>query len=182
MGGGERRGCGVIVRLLDQVVYLVFVMPLVVAPFMLFKWIRYVSSTVRGSTVPRRLPVVSLGLFGVPILLGFAIVNIIASTARSEVRTFLNGLQETEVSINGVVVANPTPVLNALRSMTMMPLHHSSPTTRVHIVIRSNKGDLAVDLARDSHRAQEYWVFYPRYVATNSNEIDRIISSDFDSY
>jgi hypothetical protein len=172
----------VIVRLLDQLVHFVFVVPFVVLPFLAFNWIRYVSSTRPGGTVSRRLPVVSLGLFCVAILLAFAIEKIIASAARSEVRTFLNGLQEAEVSINGGVVADPAPVLNALRSTTMMPPHHSSPTTRVRIVIRSNKGDLAVALARDSHRAQEYWVFYPRYAATNSNEIDRIISSDFDSY
>jgi hypothetical protein len=132
--------------------------------------------------VSRRLPVVTMSLFCVPILLIFAIGAVIASVARSEVRTLLNGVQDAEVSINGVAVANPARVLNALRSMTRLPPHHSSPTTRLHIVIRSNNGTLAMDLARDSSQAQEYWVFYPRYETTNSNAIDRIISSDFDSY
>ncbi len=171
-----------IVHLLDQVMYFVFVIPFVVFPFMAFNLVRYQSSTRRGSAVSRRFPVISIGLFAVPILLVFAVVNVISAAARSEVRTILDGAEDAEVSINGVVVADPAPVLNALRSMTWMSAHHSFPTTRVHVVVRSTKGKLAVDLGRDSHQPQEYWVFYPGYGATTTNEIDRIVSSAFDAY
>ena len=52
----------------------------------------------------------------------------------------------------------------------------------IRVDIESGKGNLTLELGRDSGYAQEYWVFYPKYRVTLNNEIGRVTTAVFDEY
>jgi hypothetical protein len=52
----------------------------------------------------------------------------------------------------------------------------------IRVDIESEKGNLTLELGRDSGYAQEYWVFYPKYHVTSNNEIGRVTTPVFDDY
>jgi hypothetical protein len=168
-------------HLLDQIFYLAQFVPIAVIPFLIFAWIRYVRSRRPGAT-PRRFPAISVGLFITSILFLFAIVAAIQRRAQSEVMTFLRNIDEPTVAINGNIVTNFEPILNALRSTASVPPHHSHPTTAIQIIVSDKIGFLALDLRRDSGEPREYWLFYPGYRATQVNPIAHIVSTAFDAY
>ncbi len=111
-----------------------------------------------------------------------AIDGIVKAEARHEVLSYLDGLETTQVSINGERATDPGGVLDMLRSMYSYWAHHTHPEGRILIDIRSNRGRLIVRLGRDSGRPDEYWVYYPRYYVSNIDEIDRIRTHLLDSY
>jgi hypothetical protein len=168
-------------HLLDRIFYFVQFLPFAVLPFLLFSWIKYIRGRHPGAT-PRRFPAISVGLFIGSILLIFATTDAIEMGARGEARTFLHNVDDPVVAINGNIVTNFEPILNALHSTASVPAHHSHPTAIIHVTITDKTGFLALDLARDSDRPREYWLFYPGYRATQVNAIARIVSTAFDAY
>jgi hypothetical protein len=158
------------VHLLDQFASVVIYISFVALPFFLF------------SVATRRFLRVSASLFLGPILISFLATQIIITIVRANALTLLNGGEDAVVSINETTVADPAPILNALRSMALTSAHHLHTTNRLHVVIRTKKGNLSLDLGRDSDRPREYWVFYPGYRSIRENDIARFVSNALDTY
>ena len=159
-----------------------FVAAFVTLPLFAINWFRYESSRRSGSP-SQPFPVISLSVFVGSVLLLLVISETIASQARSEVTTFIRDANGAKVTVNGEVVADPAPILRALHWVLGAMPHHSLPTTPLHVVIRGKNGSLELDLARDSARPREYWVFYPAGQTIRAgSEIGRVESEAFDAY
>jgi hypothetical protein len=180
-----------IAQLMDDIFNLAALVTFIAVPFFAFdlvryqwSWLRYRYQSTRGrsSPLPRLFPRITVISFVALVFLMSATASVVEMAAKSEMKPYLNDVENVQVSINGAVVPDPAPVLDALRSMTSVMAHHSHPTRRLHVVIRSEEGSVALDLDRDSQRPREYWVFYPAYRTTAVNEIGRVTSSVFDSY
>jgi hypothetical protein len=77
----------------------------------------------------------------------------------------LADLSETyTVQVDGEAMSQPAMLVDALRHVDALAYHHSHPTTRVRVDINDGGRRLSLELARDSERAAEYWV----YVASGS--------------
>jgi hypothetical protein len=172
-----------IVHILKYVAIFAFVPAFVALPLFAINWFRYESSRRGGSRPFQPFPVISLSVFAGSALLLLVISETIASQARSEVTTFIRDANGAKVTVNGEVVADPAPILRALRWVLGTMPHHSLPTTPLHVVIRGKNGSLELDLARDSARPREYWVFYPAGQTIRAgSEIGRVESEAFDAY
>ena len=80
-------------------------------------------------------------------------------------------------------VQNPDAIVAALSQVAHYWAHHSHPTKRIHIDLRSADDRLALELGRDSGDQKEYWVFCPACAITGpNNEIGRITTPLFDEY
>lgn len=167
-------------HILDHVISVFSVVPFIVIPFFLLGWIQYLWAKGRREIRwPQRISTI---FFVVPILANFALTSILAAQARLEVQRYLVQAHDAKVSIDGKQVRDSARVLQAFRGITWIPAHHSHPIRRISVVVRSEAGDLTLDLGRDSQVPEEYWVFYPAYHATSNSEIDRIASNVFNSY
>jgi hypothetical protein len=122
------------------------------------------------------------GLFATPILLIFLFSSLIAEQARSEFTKFVRDHNSIVVSIGGRPVAQSTQALAALESMRQVVGHHSHPTNEILVELWSGRDKLPLVLGRDSDFPREYWVFFPRYRSSHSNEIGRITTPAFDGY
>jgi hypothetical protein len=69
--------------------------------------------------------------------------------------------QSSGVALNGEWLSDPSVVLIALRGLTRVPAHHSSPTAPIEIRLQSGPDTIALIIARDSDRPQEFWVYRP---------------------
>jgi len=93
-----------------------------------------------------------------------------------------------KLSGNYIVYINQQPVddsdriISALKQIAPYWAHHSHPTKRIRVDIRSDTSDLTLELGRDSDNPQEYWVFYSESGVTSNNEIGRITTPVFDGY
>lgn len=52
-------------------------------------------------------------------------------------------------------------IVSAWKELAPYWAHHSHPTKRIRVDIRTDVRDLRLELGRDSENLQEYWVFYP---------------------
>jgi hypothetical protein len=89
------------------------------------------------------------------------------------------------VIIDGQVVADPTPVLAALRGVRHVPAHHSGPTTPVRLELTGGPHTVAVTIARDSENRNEFWVFRPGENRNNNalgQDAGRVVSDTLDAY
>lgn len=87
-----------------------------------------------------------------------------------------------QILVDGRQPGNARQILSALQTLQWLPAHHSNPTKRIILQISDDSRNLVLWLARDSGNPREYWVFYPKYRVTASNEIGRIITPIFDGY
>jgi hypothetical protein len=78
--------------------------------------------------------------------------------------------------------SDPEQISAILKTLNWLPTHHSSPTKRISVEIFDDPRHIVLSLARDSGNPREYWVFYPKYRITASNEIGRIVTPLFDGY
>lgn len=120
----------------------------------------------------------SVQIFAASIATAFLIASFADVAARSELRGFLQADRVTSIAVNGKQVADPKPILNAIRSMHAVMAHHSHPTTHISVELANAKGAMKVLLRRDSDEPQEYWVSYPGYPGAE----DRIVTSVLDDY
>jgi hypothetical protein len=103
--------------------------------------------------------------------------------ARHDAVNFIQSLSGNYVVyIDGSQVDNPDRIISALKQIVPYPAHHSHPTKRIRVEIRSEAKDLTLELGRDSDNRQEYWVFYSASDVGSNNEIGRITTSAFDDY
>ncbi len=174
-------------NVLDVLSNILFIVPFIVLPFLLVNWFRYVKvgaeNKSRFAPRPIKFPLMSVLLFVVPIISVGVISEIMASRSRAEALNFLgNWSRNQEVYVNSHPSDDADRVVNALKEVAPQPAHHSHPTKRIRVEIVSEKGNLILELGRDSGYGQEYWVFYPKYRATSEKEIGRITTPVFDSY
>jgi hypothetical protein len=108
-----------------------------------------------------------------------AIAGFLKSTALAEVEPKLVANIET-VSVNGAPFDNPDGLLAALRSMHDTMAHHSSPTTGSRLFLTTSQGPLELQMCRDSQDPHEYWVFYPRFYSTKTNDIGHVFTNALD--
>ncbi len=137
----------------------------------------------RRVALPAKLPLKSMGFFVVPIVIAIAIAEIVAARSRTEALNFLRDLSGNyRVYVNAQLAKNPDAIIAALKTTGSRMDHHSSPTKMIRVDIQSDRGDLSLQLGRDSSYAQEYWVFYPKYRITSNNEIGKVVTVAFDEY
>ena len=84
------------------------------------------------------------------------------------------------VTIDGAKFDREDELVSALRQMQDTLSHHSHPTTGYHVSIEVPDGVLNFDIRRDSERRREYWVYYPNYFYTQSNNIGRMFTDALD--
>ena len=126
-------------------------------------------------------PIKSVSFFLVSTLTAIVLATVMTTYARRDVLNFIQGLSGNyKVYINRQQVQEPDKIISALREIQPYSMHHSHPTKRIRIDILSDGRDLTLELARDSDRPQEYWVFCSPESVTSNNEIGRITTSAFD--
>lgn len=128
------------------------------------------------------MPIKAILLFIVPIFVAMAAADTSQRIARDEILDMLDALKgDYYISINGRATEAPDEIVAALKKVDWLAAHHSSPTKRIIVEI-SDGSHIVLELARDSNNPREYWVFYPKYYVTKSNEIGRIVTDLFNAY
>jgi hypothetical protein len=174
-------------NLLDTGFYLSSAIALLALPFLIVNTTRYIrnrhTNKFNGTGISKRVPVKSTIFFVVPILVAILIAETMASLSRSEALTFIRDLSESyKVSVNRGPVQDPEPIIAALKQISPEVAHHSHPLKEIEVDIQTEKSELTLVLRRDSDFPREYWVYYPKYKVTSSNEIGRITTPVFDEY
>jgi hypothetical protein len=175
------------VNILNLLFYLVSIVPFFGLPFLLVNWVRYMKACAKNKSglvpVPATFPLNSVLFFAGPIIIAIGIAEIIASRSRAEALSFLRDLSGNyKVYVNSQPGHDPDKIVSALKAIAPELAHHSHPKKMIRVDIESGKGNLTLELGRDSGYAQEYWVFYPKYRVTLNNEIGRVTTAVFDEY
>jgi hypothetical protein len=63
------------------------------------------------------------------------------------------------VLLNGIPVDDPSVLVTAVRELRHVPAHHSGPTAAVRLDFVTGDDTTSVNLARDSERPDEFWVY-----------------------
>jgi len=128
-------------------------------------------------------PTKSVSFFVLSFVVAMASASIITTYARRDALDFIKSLSGNYmVYVNRQEVRQSDRMISALKEITPYWAHHSHPTKRIRVDIRSDARDLTLELGRDSSNPQEYWVFYPERGASSDTEIGRITTSAFDDY
>jgi len=110
----------------------------------------------------------------------FAIAGVVKSAALEEIKPKLSSNIEA-VTINEVEFDRGNGLIEDLRALRDAPAHHSHPTRGFRVILKTSRGPLALQLCRDSENPHEYWVFYPGFYSTKSNEVGRVFTAALDS-
>lgn len=176
----------VMLKVLDLIFYGSAVAALVALPFLLIHVARYSWARHRADH-PDRVPAVNLKLivwFIGSILVSFGAATIATSATRQDVLNFLRRSPPADlaVTVNDELVPNTHEVISVLGAISPYRAHHSHPTRRICVKVRSVADSLVLHLGRDSGDPREYWVFVPAHGITSNNEIGRVTTSLFDEY
>ena len=109
----------------------------------------------------------------------FAISGVIKSAALEEIGPKLFGNIES-MSVDETQFDGSNMLLTDLRAMHDAPAHHSHPTRGFQVRLKTDRGPLILQLCRDSENSREYWVFYPEFYSTKSNEVGRVFTNALD--
>jgi hypothetical protein len=121
-------------------------------------------------------------VFGGAVIVGLIVAASSKSISQFQIQQRLGSAPSgTAILINGHPVQNGQEVLGVLRSLDDLPAHHSHPGRRITIEVHG-KSHFTLWLGRDSDNPREYWVFDPRHLITQNNEIGRIVTPVFDAY
>ena len=156
---------------------------IVTVPFFFIAWF----STNSGPKRRRILSIVAL-LFPISIIVGWLVALISTSMAQFHARQFLDSASEKcVVTINGKGAENSSQILNALKTISDLPAHHSSPTRTLDVQLVDPPRHLWLWVARDSSNPHEYWLFAPSpsklaLRAALKKDIGHVITSVFDTY
>jgi hypothetical protein len=168
-------------KALDIIAYVSIIMAVLSAPFFLFSCVPYLAS--RNPGPASRVASLSFVAFVLSVVIGLFVSAMGVSIARYEIIDKLHAAgDDCQISINGKPAQNPNQILAVLRTFRSSPAHHSHPTHAINIHISCGAEPMTLRLARDSDDPIEYWVFFPKYGITSTNEIGRIKTSAFDSY
>lgn len=172
-------------KAISVVSYCAFATALITLPFLLMNWVMYVKAqpTNRLVAVRTGFPTKSVTIFVVSILIAIVAASIVTTTVRNEALSFLESTSGNyRVHVDGREPAHPDKIISALKQLGPREAHHSHPTKRILIEIKSDHGTLALELGRDSDNPQEYWVFSTKGLVPSSKEIGRITTAEFDGY
>lgn len=172
--------CSIVMRFLDIVAgtSLVLVIASVIA--LLFLWPIKMRLADRKRKISRVFCIITLAA-AVAIALSTSWIS--QHIAHDEVIGALDSVPNScQVFVNGQPILNPGAIVSSLRTLNWLDPHHSNPTQRVVVRLIWDSQDLVLSLARDSTDPREYWVFYPKYKITASNEIGRIRTNELDGY
>jgi hypothetical protein len=170
---------------LNVICYCAFAAAIVALPFLLVNWWKYIKDQPvnRLVTVRAGFPTKSVSFFLISACTAMAAASIMTTYARRDTLNFLQSLPENyTVYVNQQQVSDPDKLISSLKEIAPYWAHHSHPTIRIRVDVRSNVGDLTLELGRDSDNPQEYWVFYSEHSVTSDNELGRITTSAFDEY
>jgi hypothetical protein len=170
---------------LNLLCYCAFAASIVALPFLLVNWARYMKAQPvnRLITVRSGFPTKSVSFFVISALTAGVLASTMTTYARRDALNFLQSLSGNySVYVNQQKVRDADRIISALKEVTPYWAHHSHPTARIRVDIRSDARDLTLELGRDSGNPQEYWVFYSEHSVTSNNEIGRITTSAFDGY
>ena len=170
---------------LNVLCYFGFAASVIALPFLLVNWARYMKARPvnRLISVHAGFPTKSVSFFVISVLITGALASSLTTYARGEALNFLQSLSGNyQVYVNQQQVRDPNKMISSLKKIAPYWAHHSHPTTRIRVDIRSDARDLTLELGRDSDNPQEYWVFSLDHSVTSENEIGRITTSAFDEY
>jgi hypothetical protein len=176
-----------ILRILDATFLLLF--PVGICGMLIFIFIfgRFRSKSYSAKK-NRKNPPAGLLYMGIlfsaaPVMLAFVISDVLIVKARGQVIDFLNDLDDRAVvRINDAPIEDPEGIVVELRKIAALKPHHSHSEGRIAVVLENGVSKLELELGRDSEIPNEYWVYYPKYLTTESNEVGRIISHRFDGF
>lgn len=157
----------------------------VVSTFIAFAFllINAIKNNFASNGNTKAFPTKSLTFFITSIVVWIAVSSFMGSSAKNEALSFLNALSGNyTVYVNQKPVSNNDKIISALKDVSPQLGHHSHPTKRIPIDIKSEQGSLSLELRRDSEIPQEYWVFYYRDEGGTNTEIGKITTSIFDQY
>ena len=172
-------------KALNIICYLSFFAALVALPFLVVNWAIYMKRRqANGLASPKSaFPRKSVGFFLISCLTAIIVGGVITTYVRREALNFIQSLPENyTVYVNEEQVRDSHKLISALKGIAPYWAHHSHPTKRIRILIRSDEGDLRLELGRDSDTPQEYWVFSLEHDVSSNNEIGRITTAAFDEY
>jgi hypothetical protein len=170
---------------LNVICYCAFAAAIVALPFLLVNWFKYIKDQPlnRLVTVRTGFPTKSVSFFLFSAGIAMAAASVMTTYARRDALNFLQSLPENyTVYVNQQQVHDPDKMISSLKEIAPYWAHHSHPTTRIRVDVRSDARNLTLELGRDSDNPQEYWVFYSAHSVTADNEIGRITTSAFDEY
>ena len=172
-------------KALNVICYCAFATALITLPFLVVNWVMYLKAqpTNRLVAVRAGFPIKTVAIFVLSILTAIVTATIVTTAVRHEALNFLEGSAANyRVHVDGREIANPDKMISALKQIAPTEAHHSHPTKRILVEIRSDQGTLQLELGRDSDRPQEYWVFSTKGLVPSSKEIGRITTAEFDGY
>jgi hypothetical protein len=148
-------------KFLNVVCYCAFAGSIISLPFLLVNWARYMKARpVDRLTVVRfGFPIKSVSFFLISCLVLILVASVMTTYARHDTLEFIKNLSgKYSVSVNDQEVGDSVKVISALREISSYWPHHSHPTKRIRVLIRSDSRAMALELGRDSDNPQEYWV------------------------
>lgn len=102
------------------------------------------------------------------------VIHVITAAARSEVATVLDA-HHLDVRIEGEGPLRADGVAAALRRFdTVKPDHSDKSDARIAIDVRTERGDVRLDLSQDTEDPDNFWVFYPTYRLTRLQQIGHV--------
>lgn len=129
------------------------------------------------------VPIKSMSFFVVSGVTTILVSSVMTTYARHEAVNFVQSLSGNyTVYVNEQEIRDSEKLISALKGIKPYWAHHSHPTKRIRVLIRSDEKYLTLELGRDSDNPQEYWVFSLAHDVTSNNEIGRITTAAFDDY
>ena len=162
-----------------------FAATIVALPFLLVNWWKYIKNQPvnRLVTVRTGFPTKSVSFFLISAGIAMAAATVMTTYARGDALNFLQSLPDNyTVYVNQQQVNDPGKMVSSLKEIAPYWPHHSHPTTRIRVDVRSDARVLTLELGRDSGNPREYWVFYSAQSFTSNTEIGRITTAAFDQY
>jgi hypothetical protein len=176
-----------VLEILDITIILLFLLSIIGMLFFVFNffrfWFKGFSLKRNTKNVLTGMPYKSILFFVVPGMLAWIFSDVLILQSRDQVNDFLDHLDDqANVSVNDADIRNQEEIVVELKRMAPLEPHHSHPEGRIAVMIVDGDSKLELELGRDSQDRNEYWIFYPKYLITESNDIGRIISDKFDRF
>lgn len=142
------------------------------------QWKRRRTRGPRGSWSPSEF--IAIGAFLGVIAFEFGLTTLYKCQASTEIADFFAGGIQS-VAVDGTPFAVTDDFVAQIKDPRHLFAHHSHPTKALHVRLTGANGTLDVVLSRDSGDRHEYWLLYPRYSMTASNDVGRVITNRLDA-
>jgi hypothetical protein len=110
---------------------------------------------------------IALAFFFGAIMAEVLVGTFIQSVALADTKARLASVV-TAGTINGTAIKNREALVHGLRQVRVVGGHHSHPTIKFEIELKTSVGPLDLELARDSSNSYEYWAsnlaFHASYI------------------